>query len=81
MARCTGPPDGFNWNGNDEPVELNKDLSTYNAESRVNDFVEKAQWQANHTRGENVLFTMGSDFNYGSDGINWFLNMDKIVSE
>ena len=25
-----GPPAGFNWNGNDEPVESNHDLESFN---------------------------------------------------
>jgi hypothetical protein len=59
-----GPPAGFNWNGNDEPVEDNKALETYNAPSRVEDFIAQATAQAKMTRGSHVMWTMGSDFNY-----------------
>ena len=77
-----GAPSGFNWdavNGNDEPVELNPALRTYNEKARVDAFVQRAVWQANHTRGSNVMFTMGSDFNY-EDAEGWFMNMDKIIA-
>jgi hypothetical protein len=46
-------------------VEDNKDLESYNVKSRVDGFVKFAQWQASHTRGDNIMFTMGSDFNVG----------------
>ena len=73
-----GPPAGFNWNGNDEPVETNHHLTTYNVPSRVEAAVQFALNQANMTRGENIMWTMGSDFNY-EDAEVWFTNMDKLL--
>jgi alpha-mannosidase len=78
-----GPPSGFNWNlgnagGNDEPVETNRALSTYNVPARVEAAVQQALIQANMTRGANIMWTMGSDFNYeGASG--YFSNMDKLI--
>ena len=59
-----GPPDGFNWghDSNDEPIEDNKNLSSYNVPARVNQFVAEALWQAEHTRGtatREVMMTFG----------------------
>ena len=45
---------------------------------RVAAFVERALWQANHTRGAHVLFTMGSDYQY-EDAEEWYVNLDKLV--
>jgi alpha-mannosidase len=75
-----GPPDGFDWNvgSNDEPVEDDSRLDTYNVQSRVNDFVNQVQNQASMTRGSNIMLTLGSDFNYESAN-NWFVNIDKII--
>jgi len=75
-----GPPDGYDWDhfSNDEPVEDNPSLESYNVKSRVEGFVKFAQWQASHTRGNNILFTMGSDFNYEA-AEEWFINLDKII--
>ena len=73
-----GPPAGFNWNGNDEPVEANPDLSTYNVPSRVEAAVASAVQLGNMTRGEHVMWTMGSDFNY-ENAEPWFVNMDKLI--
>ena len=42
-----GPPSGFNWNGDDEPVEINPNLRTYNAKTRVDQFVAQAMQQVN----------------------------------
>jgi alpha-mannosidase len=52
-----GPPDGFDWNvgSNDEPVEANQQLDTYNVPSRVNDFVAQMMVQANRTRGNHIM--------------------------
>jgi alpha-mannosidase len=77
-----GPPSGFNFdahNGNDEPVETNPKLKTFNVKTRVDQFVAKAQEQANHTRGSNIMMTMGSDFNY-ENAEYWFLNLDKLIA-
>jgi hypothetical protein len=73
-----GPPSGFNWNGNDEPVESNKDLQTYNVPARVDAAIKQAQIQANMTRGEHIMWTMGSDFNY-ENAETWFINMDRLI--
>ncbi len=63
---------------NDEPIEENPELDTFNVKSRVDDFVAKCAWQAERTRGNNIMLTMGSDFQYeGAD--NWFSNLDKII--
>ena len=75
-----GPPSGFCWDikCSDEPVQDDARLDGYNVESRVADFVARARWQANHTRGEHVLFTMGSDYQYEA-AEEWFENMDKLI--
>ena len=74
-----GPPGGFNWNGNDEPIETNENLSTYNVPARVEAAVQAALSQANMTRGDNIMWTMGSDFNYEAAEI-WFTNLDKLIA-
>ena len=73
-----GPPSGFNWNGNDEPVESNKNLQTYNVPARVDAAIKQALIQANMTRGEHIMWTMGSDFNY-ENAETWFINMDRLI--
>eukprot|EP00930_Biecheleria_cincta_P010286 TRINITY_DN1122_c3_g1_i1.p1 TRINITY_DN1122_c3_g1~~TRINITY_DN1122_c3_g1_i1.p1 ORF type:complete len:1002 (-),score=168.48 TRINITY_DN1122_c3_g1_i1:36-3041(-) len=76
-----GPPTGFNWDavdGNDEPVQDDRNLKDYNVKSRVDDFVNAAMWQANHTRGDHIMFTMGSDFQY-ENAREWYENLDRII--
>ena len=73
-----GPPPGFNWNGDDEPVEDNKNLQTYNVPERVAAAIQQAQIQGNMTRGNNIMWTMGSDFNY-ENAEAWFVNIDKLI--
>ena len=59
-------------------MELNKALSTYNVPARVEDAVKAALSQWNMTRGANIMWTMGSDFNY-EGAADWFPNMDKLI--
>jgi hypothetical protein len=75
-----GPPEGFNWDvlQNDEPIQDDENLEDYNVQSRLDDFVRQAMWQADHTRGNHIMMTMGSDFQYES-ARNWYVNMDKLI--
>lgn len=75
-----GAPAGFNWDirSNDEPVEDNENLQDHNVASRVEDFVKAALDHANRTRGEHVMWTMGSDFEYEC-AESWYANLDKII--
>lgn len=75
-----GPPPLLNWNidSTDEPIQDDLELAGYNVQSRVDDFVNFARWQANHTRGSHVMFTMGSDFHYEA-AMGWFENLDRII--
>ena len=41
--------------------------------------MQQAQGQANMTRGKNIMWTMGSDFNYEAAEV-WFLNLDKLIA-
>ena len=65
--------------GNDDPIEANQELSTFNVPARVEAAIQQAQIQANMTRGDNIMWTMGSDFNY-EDAETWFTNMDKLIT-
>lgn len=61
-----GAPSGFDFHitSQDPFIEDDPSLTTYNVKSRLHDFYDRAQWQANHTRGKHIMWTMGSDFNY-----------------
>ena len=41
--------------------------------------MQQALLQANMTRGANIMWTMGSDFNYEA-AEPWFINMDKLLA-
>lgn len=74
-----GAPSDFDYHDKDtEPVESNKGLSTYNAPSRVEAFVKDALVQALETRGDNIMWTMGSDFRY-EEAEHWMTNMDHLI--
>ena len=59
-----GPPTGFCWDrGCRNPaIQNNKSLPGYNLDTFVDAFVATAQRQANETNGNNVMWTLGNDF-------------------
>ncbi|KAJ0096735.1 hypothetical protein Patl1_29102 [Pistacia atlantica] len=74
------PPTGFHFEVFDdfEPLQDNPLLEDYNVEQRVNDFIEAALTQANVTRDNHVMWTMGDDFQY-QYAESWFKQMDKFI--
>ncbi|XP_038994877.1 alpha-mannosidase [Hibiscus syriacus] len=74
------PPEGFHFEVNDDsvPVQDNPLLYDYNVEQRVNDFINAAMIQANVTRTNHIMWTMGDDFQY-QYAETWFRQMDKFI--
>lgn len=74
------PPSNFYYEVNDDSpiVQDNMDLFDYNVPERVNEFVAAALSQANITRTNHVMWTMGTDFKY-QYAHTWFKQMDKFI--
>ncbi|CAK7334227.1 unnamed protein product [Dovyalis caffra] len=74
------PPTGFHFEVFDDfvPVQDNPLLDDYNVEQRVNDFINAAMTQANVTRTNHIMWTMGDDFQY-QYAESWFKQMDKLI--
>ncbi|KAK4416850.1 Alpha-mannosidase [Sesamum alatum] len=74
------PPNGFHFEVNDDfnPVQDNPLLFDFNVEVRVNDFITAAMIQANVTRTNHIMWTMGDDFQY-QYAESWFKQMDKLI--
>ncbi|CAK0803641.1 unnamed protein product [Prorocentrum cordatum] len=72
-----GPPNGLDFE-NGDAVQDDTTLEDNNVKRRVQRFVGAALWQASHTRGSNIMFTMGSDFQY-ENAFKWFESLDKII--
>ncbi|KAI3941298.1 hypothetical protein MKW92_019263 [Papaver armeniacum] len=74
------PPSGFYFEVNAESpvVQDNMKLFDYNVQERVNDFVAAAVAQANITRTNHIMWTMGTDFKY-QYAHSWYRNMDKLI--
>ncbi|KAJ0639216.1 putative alpha-mannosidase [Helianthus annuus] len=68
----------FEVNADSPIVQDNVNLFDYNVEERVNAFVAAALSQANFTRTNHVMWTMGTDFKY-QYAESWFRNMDKFI--
>nr|GMC93393.1 alpha-mannosidase isoform X1 [Ipomoea batatas] len=74
------PPDGFDFEVDVDfvPVQDNPLLFDFNVEERVNDFINAALMQANVTRANHIMWTMGDDFQY-QYAESWFKQMDKLI--
>ncbi|XP_010679912.3 alpha-mannosidase isoform X2 [Beta vulgaris subsp. vulgaris] len=74
-------PGPFHFEVNDErsiPVQDNPLRYDYNVAERVNDFVHASIIQANVTRANHIMWTMGDDFQY-QYAESWFKQMDKLI--
>lgn len=74
------PPTGFYFEVNDDSIPVQDDINLfdYNVQERVNDFVAAALTQANVTRTNHIMWTMGTDFKYQYAN-SWFRQMDKLI--
>ncbi|KAK8465738.1 hypothetical protein PHAVU_009G161600 [Phaseolus vulgaris] len=74
------PPSNFYYEVNDNSPIVQDDVSLfdYNVPERVNEFVAAAISQANITRTNHVMWTMGTDFKY-QYAQSWFRQMDKFI--
>ncbi|CAL0305214.1 unnamed protein product [Lupinus luteus] len=74
------PTSNFYFEVNDDSpvVQDDVDLFDYNVPDRVNEFVSAAIAQANITRTNHIMWTMGTDFKY-QYAHTWFRQMDKFI--
>nr|KYP55020.1 Lysosomal alpha-mannosidase [Cajanus cajan] len=74
-------PNGFNFEVNNDfdPLQDDPLLFDYNVEQRVKDFIDAATTQANVTRTNHIMWTMGDDFQY-QYAESWFKQMDKLIN-
>ncbi|KAI4387891.1 hypothetical protein MLD38_000281 [Melastoma candidum] len=74
------PPGGFYYEvDSDSPVvQDDVNLFDYNVQERVDAFVAAAISQANITRTNHIMWTMGTDFQYQYAN-SWFKQMDKLI--
>ncbi|XP_030485943.2 alpha-mannosidase [Cannabis sativa] len=74
------PPNGFHFEVFDDfvPVQDNPNLFDFNVQRRVQDFIDAAITQANVTRTNHIMWTMGDDFQY-QYAESWFKEMDKLI--
>lgn len=74
------PPGGFYFEVNDPSPVVQDDINLfdYNVQERVDAFVAAAVSQANITRTNHIMWTMGTDFKY-QYAHSWFRQMDKLI--
>ncbi|XP_063371793.1 lysosomal alpha-mannosidase-like [Cydia amplana] len=74
------PPPGFCFDVlcDDEPIIDDVSSPMYNVDAKVATFLEIAANMSKSYRTNNILVTMGEDFNY-LDASLWFDNLDKLI--
>lgn len=74
-------PDGFCFDVrcNDDPIEDDETLETYNVDKKADDFFDFITHQADHYLSNHMFVTMGEDFNYMNAKM-YFDSMDKLIT-
>ncbi|KAI5636838.1 alpha mannosidase middle domain-containing protein [Phthorimaea operculella] len=74
------PPSGFCFDVlcSDAPIVADRGTPEYNVDARVSDFLGIVANMSKAYRSNNILVTMGDDFNY-QDATVWFDNLDKLI--
>ncbi|XP_072399843.1 lysosomal alpha-mannosidase-like isoform X2 [Diabrotica undecimpunctata] len=81
MFNVYSPPRGFCFDllCSDEPIIDDKKSPDYNVDKRVDQFLALMGRQSQYYNTNNIIVTMGGDFNY-QDATTWFTNLDKLIS-
>ncbi|CAG5096373.1 Oidioi.mRNA.OKI2018_I69.XSR.g14587.t1.cds [Oikopleura dioica] len=75
------PPPGFCFDWvceGDQPIMDDKRLHDYNVDDVIKRFKIEAEKQRAHFKGNNIMMTMGSDFQY-RNAFMWYKNLDKLI--
>lgn len=62
----------------EDPIVTDERNSEYNFKSKVENFNNFIRSQASHYKTNNIIITMGDDFNY-QDAVSYYRNMDKLI--
>ncbi|CAO1353625.1 unnamed protein product [Diamesa tonsa] len=75
-----GPPNGYCFDilCDDEPIIDDRFSPDYNVDSRVDGFISTMKTIQKSYQSNNLLLTMGEDFNFQSAQM-WFKNLDKLI--
>jgi alpha-mannosidase len=75
-----GPPNGFCFDVNcDDPPVINDDaFIDYNVPDRIQAFYDQITYQSAFTLGNELMITMGSDFQY-ENAREWYENLDRLI--
>ncbi|XP_043267242.1 lysosomal alpha-mannosidase isoform X1 [Venturia canescens] len=80
MYNTYSPPPGFCFDVlcSDDPMIDDPESPEYNIETRVELFRAFCEVQSRSYASNNIIITMGEDFNY-QDAQMWFVNLDKLI--
>ncbi|KAF2897558.1 hypothetical protein ILUMI_08618 [Ignelater luminosus] len=80
MFNTYSPPPGFCFDilCSDDPIIDDKKSPDYNVDKRIAQFLEYVKNMTKVYATNNVIVTMGEDFNY-QDAHTWFKNIDKLI--
>lgn len=74
------PINNFDWEqgSSDEPIQDDPALEDYNVQDIVDMFVNEVYQYNQDYRTDNIMLTMGCDFEY-QNANTWFKNLDKLI--
>ena len=72
------PPEGFCFDEIGDGYCKDPSFTPENLQKRIKQFVEKTCAQASKYRTNNIMLTMGGDFNY-HNAPRWFSNLDILI--
>lgn len=75
------PPPGFCFDYekcSSEPIQDDARLEGYNVDQRVEEFIQQALLYSDTILGNDILFLMGSDFQWENAHV-WYKNLDKLI--
>uniref|UniRef100_A0A7S2SZB3 Alpha-mannosidase n=1 Tax=Chloropicon primus TaxID=1764295 RepID=A0A7S2SZB3_9CHLO len=61
-----------------DPIQDDTSLEDYNVDQKVEEFVQQAILYNDTIRGDDIMFLMGSDFQWENANI-WYKNLDKLI--
>lgn len=63
----------------DDPLVDDEESPLYNIRTKVEDFAAFVRNQAKNYKTNNIIITMGDDFNY-QDALSYFTNIDRLIA-
>ena len=76
---CSPPGLGVDNLSNDDPFVVDKNMETFNADQKVEGFMNWLNDYTKHFKGNHVFVPMGCDFHYTNAELN-YKSLDRLIT-